>query len=260
MNLAGLTTLDLSLSSWLSLEVYRTLLVFVRIGAAFLLLPGIGEPGVPVRIRILAALAIAFAITPAVPGMPDAEPNVWHLIVSVLAEAVTGAMLGALARTIISGVLMGGQVISQNIGLSNIFATGLAIDQSATIGAALYAGILAVMFASNGDHLILRALANSYNLLAPGQFPATGGGVRSLVAAGVQCFQLAVQLALPFLLLALAFNVTLALVNRAMPAMPVFMIANPIIVLLGLYLLAATVPGLVDSSLSGWLDIESLLR
>ena len=45
----------LDLSGWLTLEVYRTLLVFSRISAAFLLLPGFGEPDVP-RARTAAAL------------------------------------------------------------------------------------------------------------------------------------------------------------------------------------------------------------
>jgi flagellar biosynthetic protein FliR len=161
---------------------------------------------------------------------------------------------------VISGVLMTGQIVSQNIGLTNIFAVGLAIDESSTVGAALYAGILAVLFASNGHHAILRALAESYNLLPPGHFPEMASSARAVVAAGVRCFRLGAQLALPFILLGLTFNVTLGAVNRAMPALPVFMIANPAIVILGLYLLAATVPGLMGGGLSGWSDLPSLLQ
>lgn len=214
----------------------------------------------PVRMRFLAALAVAIAIAPGAPDMPRADPNIWQLVTGVLAEAAVGALLGGLARTIISGVMMCGQIISQNIGLTNIFAPGLAIDESSAVGGALYAGFLAILFASHGAELILRSLANSYDLLPPAQFPAIGAGARSVVAAGAQSFRLASQLALPFLVLALLFNVSLALINRAMPSLPVFMIANPALVLLGLYLLAATVPGLIDSSLSDWTDLSSLLR
>jgi flagellar biosynthetic protein FliR len=253
-------TLDLDLSHFLTLELWRILLVFVRVSAAFLLLPGMGEPSVPVRIRFLAALAVAAAVAPGVPGMPDTVPEAPRLILAVLAEAATGALLGALARTVISGVLIGGQIISNNIVLTNIFTPGLAIDQSSTVGGALYAGILAVLFAAHGEVPILRALAGSYTLLPPGHFPAAGASLRSMVGAGSEAFRLGGQLALPFMLLALVFNASLALVNRAMPALPVFMIANPAIVLLGLYLLAATAPGLVDRGLSGWTDLATLLH
>ena len=43
-------------------------------------------------------------------------------------------------------------------------------------------------------------------------------------------------------------------------AMPVFMIASPALVVTGLYLLAATVPGLLENGLNSWYDLPSLLR
>lgn len=71
--------ITLDLTDWLSLEIYRVLLVFVRITAAFLLMPGFGEPTVPARIRILVGLAIAAAVSPAIVAMPTAVPNVWGI-------------------------------------------------------------------------------------------------------------------------------------------------------------------------------------
>jgi flagellar biosynthesis protein FliR len=40
----------------------------------------------------------------------------------------------------------------------------------------------------------------------------------------------------------------------------VFMIATPALVVTGLYLLVAAVPGLLEVGLSGWYDLPSLLR
>jgi flagellar biosynthetic protein FliR len=250
----------LDLSGWLTVEVYRTLLVFCRITAAFLMLPGFGEPAVPPRMRILAGVAIAAAVTGALPGMPASVPGAWGTLLAVVAEAFSGALLGTLARTIVSGVLIAGQVIGQNIGLGNIFAQGMAIDQAATVGATLYAGLIAIMFASGGHHVILRALVESYSVLPPAGFPSVTASARAVLEAGLRCFRAGAQLAFPFLLLAFVFNVALAVVNRALPAMPVFMIAAPALVVRGLYLLAATVPGLLDAALSGWYDLPSLLR
>lgn len=251
-----MVTLDLS--GWLTLEIYHVLLVFVRISTAFLMMPGFGEPSVPARIRILAGVAIAAAVSPAIAQMPGSVPGVWGLLIAVAAEAMSGALLGTLARTVISGVLIAGQLIGQSIGVANIFAQGLAIDQAATIGAAVYAGLLAVLFASGGHHLILRSLVESYTVLPMARFPNLEVGVRSIVAAGIQTFRLAVQLAFPFLLLGLVFNAALGAINRALPAMPVFMIASPALVIAGLYLLAAGMPGILDTSLSDWAQLWSL--
>ncbi|HEX2941832.1 MAG TPA: flagellar biosynthetic protein FliR [Rhodopila sp.] len=251
---------EYTLSQWLTLEIYQAFLVFVRIGAAFLLLPGFGEPSVPVRMRVLAAFALAICIAPGVPGMPRALPDNITMLVSAVAEAVNGALLGTLSRTVISGVLMAGQIISQNIALTNVFAAGLVSDDSSTIGAALYAGIIAILFASHGHFIILRSLADSYNLLPPGHFPTMSASAKAVTIAGLRFFRLGGQLALPFLLLSLIFNTSLAAVNRAMPGLPVFMIASPIIVVLGLYLMAATVPGLVTGGMEGWSDLSALLH
>ena len=248
--------INLDLAGWLTLEVYRTLLVFVRIGTAFMMLPGFGEPAVPTRIRILAGLAIAVCVSGAVPDMPTAVPGAWGTLIAVSAEAFAGALLGTLARTIISGVLIAGQAIGQNIGMANIFAAGLAIDQAATIGAAVYA----VMFASGGHHAILRALVDSYGLLPAGHFPSLAASAHAVIEAGLRSFRLGGQLAFPFLLLALVFHAALAVVNRALPAIPVFMIASPALVVVGLYLLAAGIPGILDAGLVSSTDLPSLLQ
>ncbi len=251
---------SLALEDWMSLRLYIALLVFVRVGTAFMLMPGYGEPNVPVRMRLLAALGIGVAVGPAVVGMPGSVPPAVGVILAVTAEAVCGALLGTLSRTLISAVLSAGTVIGQSIGLSNIFAQGFGTDQSATIGAAVYAGLIATLFAADGHHAIIRSLVDSYALLPAGRFPAIGDSVHAVVQAGVTSLRLVGQLALPFLLLALVFNVSLAAINRALPALPVFNLGAPAIVVAGLYLLAATVPGLIEQGLAAYGDILQTLR
>jgi flagellar biosynthesis protein FliR len=251
--------LELPLREWMSLQVWLTALVFVRIGVAFMVLPGFGEPAVPVRIRLLTGLAVAAACAQAIPGMPDAVPDAWGMAFAVAAEATAGALIGLIARTIISGVLVAGSVIGQNIGMANVFALGLGPDQSATLGAAVYVALTATLFALDGHHAVLRAIVGSYGVLPAGHFPDVAGGARALVLAGLRAFRLAGQLSLPFMLLALLFNVGLALVNRALPSLPVFMLASPAIVAAGLYLLAATAQGMLDQGVLAWSEMLDLL-
>jgi flagellar biosynthetic protein FliR len=191
--------------------------------------------------------------------MPEAVPGAWGMAFAIGAEVAAGALIGLIARTVVSGVLMAGAVIGQNIGLANVFAVGLAPDQSAAIGAAIYVALAATLFAVDGHHAVLRAIIGSYAVLPAGRFLDIGGGVGALVQAGVKSFRLGGQLAMPFLILALVFNISLAAVNRALPAMPVFMLAYPAIVASGLYLLAATAPGLIDQGLLAWGEMLRLL-
>lgn len=248
------------LSRWFSLQVAETMLVFVRIGAAFMLLPGFGEPAVPPRLRMLAALAVAVAITPGLRGLPPVMPRIPQLISGVMAEALTGALLGALARTLVSAIISAGEIIGNSAGLNNVFVFGIEREQSASLGAFIYAGLLALFFAMNGHHLLIRTLVESYRLFPLGQLPQLGGGARLLAEAGARALRLAAQLALPFLLLGLVFQVSLAAINRAAPALPVFMIGGPVLVLASLYLLVACIPGVLDQGVLAAFDIRPLFH
>ena len=53
-----------------ALQVYSVGLVFVRVAAMVMLLPGVGEPAVPARIRLAFAFLLALVLAPiAAPGM-----------------------------------------------------------------------------------------------------------------------------------------------------------------------------------------------
>ncbi|CAH2605433.1 Flagellar biosynthesis protein FliR (plasmid) [Rhodovastum atsumiense] len=251
--------MELPLSTWMTIEIWRTALVFLRIGTTFMLLPGFGEPAVPVRVRLLTALAVAFSCAQATPNMPVEVPGAWGMVFAIAAEMVAGGLIGTIARTIVAASLMAGSVIGLNIGLANVFALGLGPDQSAAIGAAIYIGLAAALFALSGHHAVLHAIVDSYAVVPAGHFLDIAAGARAVTLAGVQSFRLAGQLAMPFLLLALAFNVSLAMMNRALPALPVFMLASPAIVAAGLYLLAATAPGLIDQGTLAWDEMLKLL-
>ena len=56
--------------------VLTYLLVFARVGAMVMLLPAIGEAGIPSRVRLVLALAIAFALAPRSPPIiPPPRPR-----------------------------------------------------------------------------------------------------------------------------------------------------------------------------------------
>jgi flagellar biosynthetic protein FliR len=247
------------LATWLPAEIYRLALVFCRVSAALMILPGFGEHTVPVRIRMLAGLAIAFCIAP-LAGAAVPVPGIWSIAAAVLVEVTTGTLLGTLSRILLSSIQTAGQLIGQSIGLSNAFVFGLGNDNSAVIGAALYAGALAVLFTMEGHHAGLRALADSYAMVPLGMPPPMDASAQTLTAMTARAFRLAMQFSMPFLAMALLFNLAMAGINRAMPAMPVFMIGAPALLMAGLQLLAMAAPGIVHESLGAYADIFVLGR
>ncbi len=244
-------TTTLALQTVLPAELYRLLLVLCRVAAALMLLPGFGDGGLPVRMRIMASLMMALCVAPLVgPALP--VPNTWAILGAIIAEVAVGAMLGTLARVIISAVQVSGQIIGQCIGVSNIFTIGVGPDSSATLGAAIQAGCVAALFAIGGHHTALRAVSDSYALFPLGTLPIIADSARLVAETVARSFRLGLQLSLPFLLLALLFNMVLGGINRALPAVPVFMIGAPALLLAGLHLIAATMPTLIGETLAAY--------
>ena len=59
-------------------EVFAAGLVFARVGALVMLLPGIGEQGVPPRVRLGLALIFALTLFPVVSPTLPAVPATWR--------------------------------------------------------------------------------------------------------------------------------------------------------------------------------------
>jgi hypothetical protein len=95
------------------------LLVFSRVGAMVMLLPAIGDMGVPSRVRLVLALAIAFALTPQVQGSyPAAAPQTTvALVIMIAAEVTAGVLVGSMARIIMSALQVAGYLIATQTGL-----------------------------------------------------------------------------------------------------------------------------------------------
>src|SRR5271170_6956175 len=94
----------------LSGTVLTYLLVFSRVGAMVMLLPAIGEMGVPSRVRLVLALAISLALTPQVQSSyPAVVPQTTMALFILIAQEVTaGVLVGAMARIIVSSLTVAG--------------------------------------------------------------------------------------------------------------------------------------------------------
>ncbi len=246
--------MTLPLAQLLSAELYGLLLVLVRVGAALSMLPGFGEMAVPMQTRLAAALALSLALAALVPGLPAAAPTaVSDLLRHVLAELIAGGILGVCARILFASLQMAGQVISQSIGLSNIFALpGTGFEGGSVAGSYLMLGGLVLIFVTDLHHAVIRALVDSYRLMPAARLPDMGLLARMTSEAVTLSFRMAAQFAGPFLVLGFVYNVGLGLINRAMPQFAVFFIGLPISILGGLFILTATIGAILTGFLDGF--------
>ncbi|WP_127559779.1 flagellar biosynthetic protein FliR [Nioella ostreopsis] len=221
--------------------------VFLRVGAAFLVLPAIGEHYIPMRIRLGAALAMTVLLTPAlavdlVPAGAQAQAQ--DFAGYVMTETIAGLLLGLAVRLVAMVLQIAGSMAAQATSLSQIAGGATPEPQPAIAGFLLLAGLtLAVM---SGLHvLVARMLMESYDVLPAGRMPLA----RDVGAWGVDrvghAFALAFSLAAPFLIASVLYNLALGVINKAMPQLMVAFVGAPAITLGGLVLLLLTTPFLL---------------
>ena len=218
-------------------------LVFLRIGAAMALLPAFGEMVVPVRVRLMATLAFTMIVFPAVAAQATGAIASGRSLAALgAAEVGAGLMLGFSLRLVVMALHVAGSIAAQATSLSQLLG-GAAVDPQPALGLVLLWAALALA-ASLGLHVRFAAMfIQSYDLIAAGHFPAASQVASWIVPAISRMFEFGFLAAMPFVAASLLYNLTLGVINKAMPQLMVAFVGAPAITLgaLGLLWLAAPV-------------------
>jgi flagellar biosynthesis protein FliR len=247
-----------TLADLTAVALYGGFLVFARVAAALMLLPGFGETHLPPRVKLAGALLVAVAMAGNVPGRPDVVPAPAAMAGQVAAEIVVGLLLGTVARILFMALHVAGTVIAQQAGLGLIVPASIEPEGVSALAQILLFGAISLIFALDLDHQLLLAIRDSYALFPLGQLPDPGNMALHVTRTVSDAFGLGVRLGLPFLVIGFTLYAGLGVINRAMPQMMVFFVAAPGFTIVGLVLLAIALPtllwtwaGVFDATLFG---------
>ena len=231
------------------------ILMFARIGTMVMLMPGLGEVSVPMRVRLVTALALTAVLFPLHRNALAVDLRSFGPVLILLGqELIIGAVLGVTARLAISALQVAGSIIAQQLGLG--FVT--AIDptqgqQNVLVGNFLTVLGITLLFATDLHHLVIAALNDSYTLFRPGEMPAAGDVASLTINTVAAAFRIGVQISAPFLAFGLLFNLALGILSRLMPQMQVFFVGLPLSILIGFIMLLLVV-GAMMGTFIGYLD------
>src|SRR6266446_4347227 len=149
------------------------MLVFARIGAMVMLLPGLGESNIPVRIKLAIALVLTLVILPLHRAAYQIDlQSLAPLLVLMVHEIVIGVVLGATARVTLAALQLAGSVIAQQLGLGFVTAVDPTQGQQGIlIGNFLTLLGITLIFATDLHHMVIAGLHDSYRLFRPGEVP-----------------------------------------------------------------------------------------
>lgn len=225
-------------------ELFSYLLVFVRIGTTISVLPGFGESYVSPRIRLLLGLAITVLITPVVQSKLPAQPaSAITLVLLIANEAIIGFFMGSVARLLLSALATGGAILGFLSGLANAqLFNPLISDQGALPGVFLSVLGLLLIFVTDTHHIMLMALLDSYMVFPAGGPLPLGDFANVLAHLMADSFRLGMEIASPFLMYGIVFYAGMGLLARMMAQMPIFFVAMPVQIMLGLFTMLLTFP------------------
>lgn len=225
-------------------SVWAGFVVFLRTAAIVALMPAFGEQSVPVRVRLALALAFTFVIAPVAPVDP-VDPDIKSLLIYTSSEVLIGTAIGLALRLFILALQTAGSIAAQSTSLAQMI--GGAAEPLPAMGYVLVVtGLaLAVTF---GLHVKTAALIlGTYQSFPAGVFPDPIALTDWGVGRVAQSFRLAFALAVPFVIASFLYNLTLGVINRAMPQLMVAFVGAPFTTFGGLALLLLATPTMLNS-------------
>src|SRR6201996_8178585 len=228
------------------------MLVFARVGAMVMLLPGLGESNIPVRIKLAIAVLLTLIILPLHRAAYQIDTqSMPALLVLMIHEIVVGVVLGATARVTLSALQVGGAIIAQQMGLGFVTSVDPTQGQQGVlIGNFLTMLGVTLLFATDSHYLVIAALSDSYAIFSPGDLMPSGDIAALATRAFAAAFKIGMQLAAPFLVFGLVFNAGLGVLARLMPQMQVYFVGVPLSILAGFLIFSLVLVAMMGTFLN----------
>ncbi|MBL4871496.1 MAG: flagellar biosynthetic protein FliR [Robiginitomaculum sp.] len=225
--------------------IFPLMAVFTRMSVFVFLLPGLGETGIPVRIRLVTALMLTWLITPMIDVGVGQDWTIVSMAFAIGMEAFHGFVLGFAFRIMVFGLQIAGAITSQSLSLSQVFGGGMTSEPNTTIATMLIMSGVTLLVTLDLHFRAVGMLIGTFETFPLGSTPDTGKIALWSAEKTMSVFAFAVGLALPFLLLNFIYNIMLGFLNKAMPQLMVSFVGMPFITGAGIVLLALTVTGLL---------------
>jgi len=238
------------------------LLVLGRVLMFFFLAPVFNRKDIVFNIKLSLALFITAALVWLVPpqSIPQATPTTAQFFYWLLLNIFVGGLIGLTADMVHRVVSAAGAVMNNQIGLSSamIFdpsSRGQVMLLDQFFG--LFATVLFVHM--NGHHWLLNALRHSLKVFPvyPQSVPYTTAiNLDYLTMISGNALVVAVQLVAPVVVITLAVDIILGVVNRAAQQIPVFQLSAALKPAIGVGVFLATLPQFVAATVHYLQDYE----
>ncbi len=234
-------------------------LVLIRMISFIVASPVFGSAQISAHAKVLLCVTLAICLFPSIPVDSKVYDGLKNDLISLAGrEVLVGISLGFFSRMFFYTVSMAGQLISNSIGLSAgqmfnplLGSPGNIIEQFYSILGMLF------FFMVNGHHMLIGALAQSFDFIKVGQLRFNMGAFSEVALFGQTILLITVKMCAPVLVAILLSQVSLGLLGRAIPQMNVLVTSFPVTVMLGLGVMIICIP-LYMNGLNNLIEVVAL--
>ena len=223
------------------------MLVFTRISGLINSAPFFSNINAPMPVKIWFSATVAFILYPIIYVnknfiIPHSMPEI---IILLTAEYLIGFLIGFLANLVIEGVRMSGSVLSVQMGLSMSEALDPATGVTSNEISKIYVYLAILIFIATGAYqMLFMSLFDSFSAIPMGIFPIFDSNIISgILALFTQLFKIAFGVALPIFAVLLISDMLLGVMSKMMPQMNIYMVALPVKMYIGYFLMLAFLSG-----------------
>jgi flagellar biosynthesis protein FliR len=224
-------------------EVLGFLLVVCRVGGLFVLAPGFSATMIPNRIKLMLAMALALAMMPIAVHGQTVPLDAGDYVMLMVKELGVGLIFAFPMALVGAAVQAGASLLDTLIGFSfSSVLDPVNNQQTAILGQFYSLFAVLVLLMSGGDHIMIEGIGASYRALPITAYPHIGALASGALTAFAQVWAIGLEIAAPVLVALVITDAAIGLVSRAVPQMNVFVVGMPAKILVGMTVIAATLP------------------
>ena len=235
------------LETFVATQLFAFLIIFARIGAALMVMPGVSDVTVPTQVRLYFALAFSFVLVPVLQPFliePPSGPLAFGLL--VIKELLIGIFIGLMSQIMMNAINLAGVFVAHATSLSSAFTFNPQMASQTTVVSGFLSFLtITLIFASDMHHYLFAGLIESYRLF-PMAADLLYGDMTVSIAQGVSyALRVGLMVAAPFIIVAFGIFVAMGLVARLVPQIQVFIMSVPVQVMTGLVLMMTSVSAMM---------------
>jgi flagellar biosynthetic protein FliR len=236
-------------------------LALIRVSGMVAFAPFFSSTSLPVRTKAVFAGMVAFVLAPFVAALPHAQTAI--SCPAILGELAVGLVYGLSLALLNEMLLFAGQIagLQFSFSLVNLMDPNSAI-QTPLLGDLFQLMGTLVLITAGLDRILLASMVRSFRVVPLGAYALAPPAALAIVRAAGGLFLAALELAAPVLAATLLVEVSVALLGRLSPQLPVMSLTVPLKTLTGFVILMGSLalwPRFIEARFAGLLDMAERL-